>query len=197
MRGGPLSFCKTSHLQIRWIYDRLERGFCDGGGARLCTSARGDSPSPRPFFRRVRGDLYIKGLFLVAMASETTISLTHPVVTWSRDIAYWINTFEANMRSLVSVSQFRSFPIERLNNAKPLFVNRALSAPIVHEYTILIFRRYYWESRSSLFRACPAERFMEIRGRSDHRQKANEASVITPEATHPVDRLTIRLSIRV
>ncbi|EFN77700.1 hypothetical protein EAI_08990, partial [Harpegnathos saltator] len=38
---------------------------------------RGDLPSPRPFFRRTRGDPRINAFFFVAMASETTISLNH------------------------------------------------------------------------------------------------------------------------
>lgn len=78
---------------------------CEGGGALVPT--RGDSPSPRPFFHHVRGDLYIKALFWVAKASETTISLTYPFLTRpTNNVAYRNNTlFRINMRSLVSPSQ--------------------------------------------------------------------------------------------
>ncbi|KAG6801212.1 hornerin [Apis mellifera caucasica] len=74
---------------------------CEGGGALVPT--RGDSPSPRPFFHHVRGDLYIKALFWVAKASETTISLTYPVpYLTDKQLAYRNNTlFRINMRSLV------------------------------------------------------------------------------------------------
>lgn len=44
-------------------------------------SAWGDLPSPRPFFRRTRGDPCIKAFFLLAMASETTISFNHSIAT--------------------------------------------------------------------------------------------------------------------
>lgn len=69
-------------------------------------SARGDLPSPRPFFRRARGDPRINAFFLVAMASETTISLNrhstcrHPVARNN----YEGNPIPASMRSIVSVT---------------------------------------------------------------------------------------------
>ena len=101
---GTLSFTNfTSRLDDSML-GRNTFG-CEGGGALVPT--RGDSPSPRPFFHHVRGDLYIKALFWVAKASETTISLTYPVpYLTDKQLAYRNNTlFRINMRSLVSPSQ--------------------------------------------------------------------------------------------
>lgn len=48
-----------------------KRRRCDDAAPDI--SARGDLPSPRPFFRRTRGDSCIKAFFWLAMATETTI----------------------------------------------------------------------------------------------------------------------------
>lgn len=106
---------------------------CEGGGALVPT--RGDSPSPRPFFHHVRGDLYIKALFWVAKASETTISLTYPFLTRpTNNVAYRNNTlFRINMRSLVSLSQkYTSI------NRYELLQNRSLQTPTLIRFSLFV-----------------------------------------------------------
>ncbi|XP_018396161.1 PREDICTED: hornerin-like [Cyphomyrmex costatus] len=67
-------------LQLTTICAKQRR--CD---VTLDISARGYLPSPRPFFHRTRGDPCIKAFFLLAMASETTISFNHSSTTKLRD----------------------------------------------------------------------------------------------------------------
>lgn len=82
---GGVRFAKHT-----WVYFSSQltticakRWRCD---AALDISARVYLPSPRPFFRRMRGDPCIKPFFLLAMAPETIISFNHLAATDSLEI---------------------------------------------------------------------------------------------------------------